>query len=144
MPGDRLPAAATAIAQQKDAGVVELSTMQMNLQKGTAEVFIDLYRRDDIKGWSFLFRASGRATSAEVDEGQIEQITGDPRIRQIQSIAQSLNVGANFGTAVAMGAVVAKAQDRARTQLEDMFAGGNADTLVVGRYELREEGPAQN
>ena len=41
-----LPPAATAIAKQKNANIVELSTMEMNLQNGTAHVFIALYQPD--------------------------------------------------------------------------------------------------
>ena len=133
-----LAAAAAQIAERENADVVELTSLQMNPDRGTAAVTVTLYYRSSDDQWREVMTGAGEATSDDVTAEQQHRITQDPQVRQVFELFNSVGAASQMSKATAIGAVVQTAQQRARSQLTSRLASGH-ERLTLPEYVLGPE-----
>lgn len=119
---DKLPAEAAAMA--KERRVVEISQMELDAVGGTATVHLALYFRiAKSKEFRRISKAMGKAGQADVTAEKMQHIKNDPRVKEVTQLFKVLGTSANsFDKAIAVGAAVEIAQNRARQQLAQGFS----------------------
>ena len=116
--------AAARIANDEDADVVEVTSMQMNPAVGTTEVSISVYRRRSDKRWHEVMVVAGRATAGDVTAEQRQRIEKDPQVQQVFRLFSSLGATSQLSNAIGVGAVVEIAQQRAKSRLNQLLLSG--------------------
>lgn len=126
--GTVLDAAATALATDKQADLVEVTRMQIDAQQATARVNISVFFKTAPSAeWTKVHHVTAPASAADVPADQGQQLANDPRVRQVTQLFQALGVGGNqLATAVSVGAVVQTAQNAAQQQLTDWLSNSSA------------------
>lgn len=149
--GDVLSVDASRVAERENADVVEVSQMDLDAGSGRVRVILSIYHKGtDSTEWRCVASVAGAADQTDMTAEQQQRIANDPRVRQVTQLFQGLGAGGNeLNKAIAIGAVVEVAQQRARTELNDQLVREmqaptlRLNVLEAGLNELPKKAPPQ-
>lgn len=131
--GAALPAAAAAIAGQRQCRTVVLSEFSADLNAGQAAVRRTLWYQTAAGTWELVAAAQGNANAGENQPADTAALEQDPQVRQITEIAAVLGLPQQqLQSALGMGAVVQRALQRASTQFEELLQQALTARLLSG------------
>ena len=117
--GQPLDPKAVEMAAANDCRLVEVSQLELDPARGSAQVRIDVYfKAPDQAVWKKMTEFAANASAEDVSPEQIQRIKDDSRVRQVTELFGSLGTDAGSLTkAISMGAVVEMAQNRANGKM---------------------------
>lgn len=130
---EALPAAAVAIAAQRQRRTVVLSEFSADPGAGQAAVRRTLWYQASAGTWHLVAAAQGTANVGENQPEDAAALQQDPQIQQITELAAILGLPRQqMQTALGMGAVVQRALQRAGTQFDELLQQALTARLLFG------------
>ena len=120
---DKLPQAASQLAERENADIVEVSSMSLQPANGRASVSLYVFHRASSDAdWAKVASVTANATERDVLPENRQRIADDPRVKQVTQIFGGLGISGNeISKAVSIGAVVEVAQSQAKAKLTEQL-----------------------